>query len=195
MDPVDWIRQRLPLNPAAPALHAALSDPEYLRLYQQYITSLESLVREAEVAMSLMSKKDLPGPRRQIDFGRLNMLRRFYERDAFRYFTYRPHIRGPLPPASGRTRARDHARDAVGALWLGEEKRAASDLNDVQREIEALCADVWNRYELSPRPPSVGIIRELITALSLAQSVGLESPVTEQMQEAMSTLGDSGQYF
>lgn len=195
MGPVDWIRGHLPLKPAAPASHASLSDPEYVRLYQQYVTSFESFVREVEVAISLMSTKGLPGPRRQIDFGRLNMLRRFYERDAYRYFTYTPHIRGPLPPSTGRSRARGHAKDAAGALQLGDEKRAASDLQRVQQEIEAICAGVWDRYEKGPRPPGEELIRELVRALSLAQFVELESPVVEQMQQAISELGDTGRYF
>jgi len=84
-----------------------------LRLYSQYITSLKIFTEAIPEAVEIFKKSDLPGPRRRVDFEKLDRLRRFYEADAYKYFTYRQGFKNPLPPDTHRRAARGYVKDVV----------------------------------------------------------------------------------
>lgn len=52
-----------------------LNDPEYLKLMRQYIVSLETYVRNIKEESAFFGKAHLTGPRRQIDFYKLETAR------------------------------------------------------------------------------------------------------------------------
>ncbi len=148
-----------------------LNDPEYLKLMRQYIVSLETYVRNIKEACALFGKAHLPGPRRQIDFYKLETARRFYERDAYRYFSYRPGIKSPLPPPTRRRMARQYMKDAHTAMSFGNVERANDKLTKAQKEVAALLDEVWKRYKASSDQERNAMKGELLEALQIAQYV------------------------
>jgi hypothetical protein len=117
-----------------------------------------------------------------VDFEKLDRLRRFYEADAYKYFTYRQGFKIPLPPDTHRRAARGYVKDAVTATYFGEyERRAVEKLQDADKEIAELCEEVWNRYKEAPEPKGDEIKKELLGALELAQSDSVETPTINEM--------------
>ncbi len=148
-----------------------LNDPEYLKLMRQYIVSLETYVRNIKEESALFGKAHLSGPRRQIDFYKLETARRFYERDAYRYFRYRPGIKSPLPPPTRRRMARQYMKDAHTAMSFGNVERANDKLTKAQKDVAALLDEVWKRYKASSDQERNSMKGELLEALQIAQSV------------------------
>jgi len=160
-----------------------LNDPEYLELYQRYISSLEAFTKALLEAIAIMNKSHLPGPRRQVDFYKLDQLRRFYETDAYKYFTYHPHVKGPLPPQTNYRSGRGHLNDAKYAILLGNDTKAVEDWNRAADKAVKICREVWERHQKSPEPKSDALKRELINALALAQVFSLEIPLIDEIQQ------------
>jgi hypothetical protein len=182
MDPKSWVQYRQFVDSKRPISNPYFNDPEYLRLYSQYITSLKIFTEAILEAVEIFKKSDLRGPRRQVDFEKLDRLRRFYEADAYKYFTYRQGFKIPLPPDTHRRAARGYVKDAVTATYFGEyERRAVEKLQDADKEIAELCEEVWNRYKEAPEPKGDEIKKELLGALELAQSDSVETPTINEM--------------
>ncbi len=160
-----------------------LNDPEYLNLMRQYIVSLETYVRNIKEACALFGKAHLPGPRRQIDFYKLETARRFYERDAYRYFSYRPGIKSPLPPPTRRRMARQYMKDAHTAMWFGNVERANDKLTKAQKEVAALLDEVWKRYKASSDQERNSMKGELLEALQIAQYVLSDNHIPLEISE------------
>jgi hypothetical protein len=182
MDPKSWVQYRQFVDSKRPISNPYFNDPEYLRLYSQYISSLKTFTEAILEAIEIYKKSDLRGPRRQVDFGKLDKLRRFYETDAYKYFTYRQGFKNPLPPDTKKRRARDYLKDAGTASYFGEyEKRAVERLQAADKEIAELCEEVWKRYKEAPEPKSDEIKKELLEALQLAQLDNVDTPTINEM--------------
>jgi len=181
MDPKSWIQYRQFVDSQRPIANPYLNDPEYLKLYRQYIVSLEAFVKAVCDAVETYEKSDFPGPRRQIDFNRLDSLRRSYERDAYKYFTYRQGFKTQSPPETRNRVARGYVKDARTAQSFGNEERAIDKLVHGQKEIEKLCEEIWGRYKEAREPRSEEMKRELVQALTLAQEAQAESAAINQM--------------
>jgi len=197
------------------------SDPEFMKLYKQYLISLDVYVkaineacavfiRETEGTDSRDSKRGL-GPRDVraqeqklvlypdlssaqmpdggINFYKLETLRRFYERDAYKLFTYRPNIQHPIPPATRRRLVRGYMKDAAGRQWFGDLERSNEKLEAAQKEVEKICEDVLQRYHNSPKPRSEALIKELMEALEITQyTLQDENPVRIKVQDEVDQL-------
>lgn len=170
------------------AANTYLKDPDYLRLYRQYIVSLEAYARAIKEACAVFAKAHLPGPRRQIDLYKLETARRFYERDSYRFFNYRPHIKGPRRPTTRTRTAKGYMKDAIAGQLFAKDKRVDQMFKQAKEEIEALCRDVWERYKKSPDPKSNEVKNELFKALELAQLSGVDSLTVEEIAEETSRL-------
>ena len=181
MDPKSWIQYRQFVDSQRPIANPYLNDPEYLKLYRQYIVSLEAFVKGVCEAVEIFKKSELPGPRRQIDFNTLDSLRRSYERDAYKYFTYRLGFKSQFPPETRSRIARGYVKDAQTAQLFGNEKRSMEKLMDAQKEIEKLCDEIWGRYREAREPKSEEMKRELVEALTLAQQAQAESATVNEM--------------
>ena len=181
MDPKRWIQYRQFVDSKRPISNPYLNDPEYLRLYHQYILSLENFVNAVSEALEIFRKSNLPGPRRGIDFYKIESLRRYYEIDAYKYFTYRQGFKSQFPPETRTRFARGYAKDTYAAQWFGNEERATEKWMDTEKEVEKLCEEVWSRYQGAPEPKSNEIKNELLRALELAQKAGVESPTINEM--------------
>lgn len=182
MDPKSWVQYRQFVDSKRPISNPYFNDPEYLRLYSQYITSLKILTEAILEAIEIYKRSDLPGPRRRVDFDKLDRLRRFYETDAYKYFTYRQGFNSPLPPDTRKRRARDYLKDAAAPQYFGEdEKRAMEKIQAADKEIAKLCEEVWRQYKEAPEPKSNEIKKELLEAIALAQLDAVETPTISEM--------------
>jgi hypothetical protein len=170
-----------------------LNDPEYIELYQRYISSMQAFTKAALEAIAIANKSSLPGPRRQPDFYKLDQLRRFFETDAYKYFTYHPNIKGPLPPQTRMRSGRGHLKDATTAQLLSNETKALVDCNRAAEEAITMCREVWERYKESPEPKSDEIKRTLLDAVALVQVFGDEktSELGEEINQEVNTIAVS----
>ena len=134
-------------------------------------------------------KSDSPGPRRQIDFNRLDSLRRSYEGDAYKYFAYRQGFKTPSPPETRNRVARGYVKDARTAQFFGNEERVIGKMVHAQKEIEKLCEEIWKRYRETREPRSEEMKRELVQALTLAQEAQAESATINEMSVEVGRLG------
>lgn len=182
MDPKSWVQYRQFVDSKRPISNPYFNDPEYLKLYSQYISSLKTFTEAILEAIEIYKKSDLPGPRRQVDYEKLDRLRRFYETDAYKYFSYRQGFKNPRPPDTHRRAARGYVKDAVTASYFGEgERRAVERIQAADKEIAELCEEVWKRYKEAPEPKSDEIKKELLEALELAQSDSVDTPTIREM--------------
>jgi hypothetical protein len=181
MDPKSWIQYRQFVDSQRPIANPYLNDPEYLKLYRQYIISLEAFVKAVCDAVEFHERSDSPGPRRHIDFSRLDSLRRSYEGDAYKYFTYRQGFKTQSPPETRSRVARGYVKDARTAQFFGNEERVIGKLGHARKEIEKLCEEVWKRYREAREPRSEEMKRGLVEALMLAQEAQAESATINQM--------------
>jgi hypothetical protein len=181
MDPKSWVQYRQFVDSKRPVANPYLNDPEYLKLYRQYIISLETFVKAVCEAVEIFKKSELPGPRHQIDFSTLDSSRRFHERDAYKYFTYRQGFKTQSPPETRSRIARGYVKDAQTAQLFGNEKRSMEKLMDAQKGIEKLCDEILGLYREAPEPKSEEIKGELVEALTLAQQAHAESATVNEM--------------
>jgi citrate synthase len=181
-DQRDRMRMALAAGKGGPLSNPYLSDAEYVELYRQYILSLEAYIKAIQEACAIFMKAHLPGPRREIDFYKIESLRRFYETDAYKYFTYRPHIKSPLPPMTRMRVARGYMKDGSFAQLLGNYERAEEKMKQAQDEVTAIVSETWRRYKETPEPKSDAVKRELLNALALAQVSLLEIPLMGEIQ-------------
>jgi hypothetical protein len=120
----------------------------------------------------------------KINFYMIETLRRFYERDAYKLFTYKPHIQSPMPPATRRRMTRGYLKDASFAQWIGKMQRADEKIKDAQREVEDLCKEELVRFRKSPKPKSDASIRKLLKVLALAQyTLPVDSSILAEVHE------------
>jgi len=120
----------------------------------------------------------------KINFYQIETLRRFYERDAYKLFTYKPHIQSPMPPATRRRMTRGYLKDVAFAQWIGKMQRADEKIKDAQGEVENLCKEELVRFRKSPKPKSDQSIRDLLRVLALAQyTLSADSSVLEEIEE------------
>jgi hypothetical protein len=189
MDPKSWVQYRQFVDSKRPISNPYFNDPEYLRLYSQYITSLKNYTDAILEAIKIYQKSELPGPRRRVDFGKLEKLRRFYEADAYKYFSYRQGFNSPSPPDTHRRAARSYLKDATAPQYFGEdERRAVEKIQAADKEIAKLCEEVWKRYKEASEPKSDEIKKELLEAIALAQLEGIDTPTIREMSELGSGL-------
>jgi hypothetical protein len=181
MDPKSWAQYRQFVDSKRPISNPYFNDPEYLNLYRQYILSLENFVNAVSEAVGIWQKSNLPGPRRGIDFYKIESLRRFYETDAYKYFTYRQGFKSQLPPETRARAARGYAKDAGAAQWFGNEERVTEKWVTVRKEVEKICDEAWIRYKEAPEPKTMEIKKEVTEALTLAQKTGIDSPAINEM--------------
>ena len=189
MDPKSWIQCRQFVDSQRPIANPYLNDPEYLKLYRQYIVSLEAFVKAVCDAIEMWKRTGLPGPRRQIDFDGLDSLRRSYEGDAYKYFAYRQGFKAPSPPETRSRVARGYVKDARTAQFFGNEERVIGKMVQTQKEIEKLCEEIWKRYRETREPRSEEMKRELVQTLMLAQGAQAESATINEMSVEVGRLG------
>ncbi len=65
-------------------------------------------------------------------------------------------------------------------------------LEEARREIDASCRNAWSLYQSSRDPRPRAVILLLLETFADAQLVGLESPITHQMDQAVSNLIRTG---
>jgi len=196
------------------------SDPEYMKLYKQYISSLDvytkaiheaclifmrESTRESEgtdaqdtkrgsgpidiraLEQKLMLYPDLSSsqlPDGGINFYKLETLRRFYERDAYKFFTYRPNIQHPIPPTTRRRLVKGYLKDTAGRQLFGDFERSKEKIEAAQKEVEEICKDVLQRYRNSKVPRSEALIKELKKATEIAQyTLPAESSVRLEIED------------
>jgi cation transport regulator ChaB len=165
-----------------------------LKLYKQYINSLNAFERAVRMAWkkwkdkgATVRKEDptyvLKGIVHQSEgyIFNLNMVRRFYERDSYNYFNYRPHFSSPMPSATRGRIMRGHLKDSLMAQLYGEQEKSEEMLKKEQDIVETLVLEVWKRYKKSPDPKSDALKKELMTALAVAQGSGVISSDIEEI--------------
>ncbi len=168
-------------------------DPKFITLYQQYESSAKALQMAVIEACRILDKESLPGPRRQIDMHKLNQLRRFLERDAYKVFTYDGVSSPPLPPETELRKAASKFKDAVSAQAFGKAGRAEQYISQAQAQVDVRCKQVWGAYSKAPNPRSAESKRALVQAIELAQITMLESETVKMMEKEVQRLHATGQ--
>jgi hypothetical protein len=172
------------------------TDPQFIKLYQDYESAGRVLRKAIEDAVWLLSRdpqQDLVGPRRRVDLFNLNETRRTYENAAYRVVTYKPGITQILPSQTFTWEARALLKDATMAQHLGMDWRTEEYLDRQRDLLENQCLLFYREYELQADPKPEDAKRRLIDILEVLQAVMPERDIAVKFEKELSRLINNGQ--
>lgn len=120
------------------------------------------------------------------------------KKEFFDYARRGPGKRGGRRPTTGYqknlARAKGHSEFAASAQMLGFDKMAENAIENMQREVESACYELWDNYRENPENKQV--ISDLINhGLVQAQLVGLDdSPIVTKISNEINKLINSGKF-
>jgi hypothetical protein len=169
-------------------------DPEFMRRFHAYLVSKEAYLREFKKSGDLvMAHFGRPGPRRQVDLYRLNMMRRFFERDAYHYFNYRPHMSMASPFGTTHNVVAGYSKDASIAQLINRDDRANDSFSLVREEVEKHCKEVYDAYQRTDDPIPDSLKYAIVVAAQLVDLSGTDTPNAQLIMELLSRLTTSGE--
>ena len=184
MNLLDMVRKNLKQGPRR---KAAAEDPKTLELWAQYVRSEQAYRKEVMAAIRAMQNQEKPGPRRPVNFGALHAARRSFEKDANKYFGYRPNVSYASPPDTAKRRVKEDLKQGTAAQLLADEDRALKDLEGARNQVEKHCKKLNARIK-AMREIDAGTKQAIVDAVVLAQELSVTGPETTKLTRRMNEL-------
>lgn len=165
----------------------AAEDPKALELWAQYVRSERLYRRQVNMAIRAMKNQEKPGPRRPIKFEPLHAARRIFEKDARKYFGYRPNISQPPPPDTAKRQAKEDLKRAEIAQLLGEENQALKDLENASSRAEKQCKNLLKQIK-NRREIDQGTKQAMVDAVIMANELGASGSGATKLSRKVSEL-------
>ena len=172
----------------------AYGDAVFMRLFRAYVTSKEAYVQEYGKASAVVVKNyGRPGPRRQADLAALSTARRFFERDAYNYFSFQPCMTMANPFETTHNIVRGHLKDASIAQQLRDDDRVNQSFQAIAERVEVHCKAVYEAYRREQSSPSASMLYSVVRAGELVDHAELTTPYAMRIRSVIEELFKSGQ--